>query len=213
MWQAICFALLFSPWPLIACRLAAKQAVQVCCKASNTGLLQSKWACCRTMKQFPAEQASLLLKISISVWGSVWRTICAMWAIMRHISGELTLPLATSWIRCSEPCQSGSVQAQAQREVSSPGCSLRPMDGARKIPEEEAMDNSLQKIDQYTEEEAQRRFLQTIIHHTAVARAEAQGVDCCLVHLGSLLFVCLIKLFHMVVISRLICWCTVWLLF
>ena len=60
------------------------------------------------------------------------------------------------------------------------------MDGARKIPEEEAMDNSLQKIDQYTEEEAQRRFLQTIIHHTAVARAEAQGVDCCLVHLGSL---------------------------
>ena len=64
------------------------------------------------------------------------------------------------------------------------------MDGARKIPkdESEANEQFLQRIVQYTEEEAQRRFLQTITHHTAVSRAEAKGVDCCLV--PYFLFVC-----------------------
>ena len=64
------------------------------------------------------------------------------------------------------------------------------MDGARKIPkdESEANEQFLHRIVQYTEEEAQRRFLQTITHHTAVSRAEAKGVDCCLV--PYFLFVC-----------------------
>ena len=89
-------------------RLAAKQAVQVCCKASSTGLLQSR------QYRFAAKQLSLLqshqtissraskglqLKIGISVWGSVWRMICTMWAITRHISGELTLPLLGSGVQ------------------------------------------------------------------------------------------------------------------
>ena len=114
-------------------RLAAKQAVQVCCKASSTGLLQSKQyrfaakqavqVCCKASSagllqskqyRFAAKQLSLLqshqtissraskgllLKIGISVWGSVWRMICTMWAITRHISGELTLPLLGSGVQ------------------------------------------------------------------------------------------------------------------
>ena len=64
------------------------------------------------------------------------------------------------------------------------------MDGARKIPkdEPEANEQFLQRIVQYTEEEAQRRFLLTMTHHTAVSRAEAQGVDCCLVPYFLLVF-------------------------
>ena len=64
------------------------------------------------------------------------------------------------------------------------------MDGEREIPkdESEANEKLWQRIVQYTEEEAQRRFVQTITHHTAVSRAEAQGVDCCLV--PYFLFVC-----------------------
>ena len=64
------------------------------------------------------------------------------------------------------------------------------MDGAREIPkdESEANEQLWKRLVQYTEEEAQRRFLQTITHHTAVSRAEAQGVDCCLV--PYCLFVC-----------------------
>ena len=64
------------------------------------------------------------------------------------------------------------------------------MDGARKIPkdEPEANEQFLQRIVQYTGEEAQRRFLLTMTHHTAVSRAEAQGVDCCLVPYFLLVF-------------------------
>ena len=127
------FTCFFCAQPFIAHRLAAKQAVQVCCKASSTGLLQSKQyrfaakqavqVCCKASSagllqskqyRFAAKQLSLLqshqtisskaskgllLKIGISVWGSVWRMICTMWAITRHISGELTLPLLGSGVQ------------------------------------------------------------------------------------------------------------------
>ena len=89
-------------------RFAAKQAAQVCCKASSTGLLQSrqyrlaaKQLSLLQSHQTISSRASkgLLLKICISVWGSVWRMICTMWAITRHISGELTLPLLGSGVQ------------------------------------------------------------------------------------------------------------------
>ena len=64
------------------------------------------------------------------------------------------------------------------------------MDGAREIPkdESEANEQLWKRLVQYTEEEAQRRFLLTMTHHTAVSRAEAQGVDCCLVPYFLLVF-------------------------
>jgi len=55
MWQAYFFYLMFfCAQPFIAHRLAAKQAVQACCKASSTGLLHSK------QYRFAAKQLSLL---------------------------------------------------------------------------------------------------------------------------------------------------------
>ena len=52
MWQAyFCLPVFFCAQPFIAHRLAAKQAVQACCKASSTGLLQSK------QYRFAAKQA------------------------------------------------------------------------------------------------------------------------------------------------------------
>ena len=99
----------FCAQPFIAHRLAAKQAVQACCKASSTGLLQSKqhrFAAKQLLSLLQSHQAissreskGLMLKIGISVWGSVWRMICTMWAITRHISGELTLPLLGSGVQ------------------------------------------------------------------------------------------------------------------
>jgi len=78
MRQAYFFYLMFfCAQPFIAHRLAAKQAVQACCKASSTGLLQSKqyrFAAKQLLSLLQSHQAissreskGLMLKIGISV--------------------------------------------------------------------------------------------------------------------------------------------------
>ena len=59
-------------------RFAAKQAVQVCCKASSTGLLQSNWVCCKAIKQFPAEQA----KVCCWKLASLSEAVCEEWSAL-----------------------------------------------------------------------------------------------------------------------------------
>ena len=60
-------------------RLAAKQAAQVCCKASSTGLLQSNyWVCCKAIKQFPAEKA----KVCCWKLASLSEAVCEEWSAL-----------------------------------------------------------------------------------------------------------------------------------